>query len=55
MSQFAAESHVPTFLGDLAFHMHEIFTSRLGYAAGVGQSKKVMEEWAGVKLDPEKA
>lgn len=53
MSQFAAESHVPSFLGDLAFHMHELFTQRLGYAAGVGQSKVVMEEWAGVKLDGE--
>jgi 3-hydroxyisobutyrate dehydrogenase len=54
MSQLAAESHVPTFLGDLAFHMHEIFTQQLGYEAGVGQLRQVMEEWAGVKIEREK-
>jgi 3-hydroxyisobutyrate dehydrogenase len=53
MSQFAAESHVPNFLGDLAFHVYELFTQRLGYAAGVGKTQTVMEEWAGVKLFPQ--
>ena len=50
MAQFAAESHVPNILGDLAFHMYELFTRQLGYSAGVGQMQEVMEDWAGVKL-----
>jgi 3-hydroxyisobutyrate dehydrogenase len=50
MAQFAAESHVPSFLSDLAYHIYELFTRQLGYDAGVGRTQEVMEEWAGVKL-----
>jgi 3-hydroxyisobutyrate dehydrogenase len=53
MSTFAAESNVPSVLGDLAFHLFEVFARELGEGAGVGRMRTVMEEWAGVKLfDP---
>jgi 3-hydroxyisobutyrate dehydrogenase len=51
MSTFARESGVPTMMSDVVFHLHEIFTSRLGYEAHLLRLREVMEEWSGVRLD----
>ncbi len=51
MSQLAREAGIPAFATDQAFHLAELFTNELGFSANINDMVKVMEGWAGIRLD----
>ncbi|MEC9341919.1 MAG: NAD(P)-dependent oxidoreductase [Pseudomonadota bacterium] len=51
MSRFAHDSGVPNPLGDLTYHLYQLFCRDLGYFGGIAQKIEVMQRWAGIRLD----
>ena len=51
MSRFAHDSGAPNPLGDLTYHLYQLFCRDLGYFGGIAQKIEVMQRWAGITLD----
>ncbi len=51
MSQISHDSGVPNVLGELTYHLYQLFCRDLGYFGGIAQKIEVLQRWAGVTLD----
>jgi len=51
MSQISHASGVPNMLGELTYHLYQLFSRDLGYYGGIAQKIEVMQRWAGITLD----
>ena len=51
MSQIAHASGVPNMVGELTYHLYQLFSRDLGYYGGIAQKIEVMQRWAGITLD----
>lgn len=51
MSQIAHASGVPNMLGELTYHLYQLFSRDLGYYGGIAEKIDVMQRWAGITLD----
>ncbi|MBL4621236.1 MAG: hypothetical protein JKY89_02450 [Immundisolibacteraceae bacterium] len=38
-------------LGELTYHLYQLFSRDLGYYGGIAQKIEVMQRWAGITLD----
>ncbi len=51
MSQISHVSGVPNLLGELTYHLYQLFSRDLGYYGGIAEKIDVMQRWAGITLD----
>ncbi len=51
MSQISHDSGVPNVLGELTYHLYQLFCRDLGYYGGIAQKIEVLQRWAGITLD----
>lgn len=51
MSQISHVSGVPNMLGELTYHLYQLFSRDLGYYGGIAEKIDVMQRWAGITLD----
>lgn len=51
MSRISHDSGVPNVLGELTYHLYQLFCRDLGYFGGIAQKIEVLQRWAGVTLD----
>jgi len=51
MSRISHDSGVPNVLGELTYHLYQLFCRDLGYFGGIAQKIEVMQRWAGITLD----
>lgn len=51
MSQISHDSGVPNVLGELTYHLYQLFCRDLGYFGGIAQKIEVLQRWAGITLD----
>ena len=51
MSQISHDSGVPNVLGELTYHLYQLFCRDLGYFGGIAQKIEVLQRWAGVTID----
>jgi 3-hydroxyisobutyrate dehydrogenase len=51
MSRISHDSGVPNPLGEITYHLYQLFCRDLGYFGGIAQKIEVLQRWAGVTLD----
>lgn len=51
MSRISYDSGVPNMLGELTYHLYQLFCRDLGYFGGIAQKIEVLQRWAGITLD----
>ncbi|RLA09883.1 MAG: hypothetical protein DRQ54_01270 [Gammaproteobacteria bacterium] len=51
MSQISHVSGVPNMLGELTYHLYQLFSRDLSYYGGIAEKIDVMQRWAGITLD----
>mgnify|MGYP003385755338 CR=1 FL=1 len=51
MSRISHDSGVPNVLGELTYHLYQLFCRDLGYFGGIAQKIEVLQRWAGITLD----